>query len=78
MGTFETLLPYIQIIISVFLVTTILMQRNEAGLGSIGGGGGDSFSSTHRVRRGFEKVLFNTTIILTILFALSAFITLVM
>ena len=69
----EGLLPYIQIILSVLLVLVILLQQNEAGLGSIGGGGSDSFSSTHQVRRGFEKVLFNATIVIAVLFALSAF-----
>lgn len=73
MDVIEAVLPYIQIILSVLLVTTILMQQNEAGLGSIGGGGGDSFSSTHQTRRGFERLLFQATIVLSILFALSAF-----
>ena len=72
MATFEALLPYIQIIISVLLVTTILMQQNEAGLGGIMGGG-SGFSSTHHTRRGMERTLFQATIILSILFALSAF-----
>jgi len=75
MEIIQAVLPYIQIILSVLLVTVILMQQNEAGLGSIGGGG-DSFSSTHQTRRGFEKILFNTTIVLSILFALSAFLSL--
>lgn len=71
----EAILPYIQIIIAVLLVTTILMQKNEAGLGGLFGGS-DSFSSTHHTRRGFERILFQATIVLSILFALSAFIAL--
>lgn len=71
MSLLEPILPYIQIILSVLLVTVILMQQNEAGLGGIMGG--DSFSSTHHTRRGFERTLFQATIVLSILFALSAF-----
>ncbi|MEX0930408.1 MAG: preprotein translocase subunit SecG [Candidatus Paceibacterota bacterium] len=77
MTIIEALLPYIQIILSVLLVTTILMQQNEAGLGAAFGGG-DSFGSTHHTRRGFEKLLFKTTIVLAVLFALSAFVALLL
>ncbi|MEX0919151.1 MAG: preprotein translocase subunit SecG [Parcubacteria group bacterium] len=64
-------LPLIQIIISILLVAGILLQRSEAGLGSaFGGGDGQTNFNT---RRGFEKLLFNGTIILAILFGLSAF-----
>lgn len=74
---FEILLPYIQVILSVVLVTAILLQKNEAGLGA-GFGGGGNFSSTNYTRRGFEKIIFNATIIIAIIFALSAFIALVL
>lgn len=70
------ILPYIQILLSVLLVTGILLQRSDAGLGAAFGGG-DS-GSTHNTRRGFEKLLFNGTIILGILFALSAFLSLLL
>ena len=72
----ENILPVIQIILSVLLVVLILLQQSEAGLGAAFGGSGDSgFKHT---RRGFEKVLFNSTIVVAILFALSAFVALIL
>jgi len=72
MTVISSLLPYIQIALSVLLVAAILLQTSEA---SVGGafGGSDGFSSGYHTRRGFEKVLFNSTIVLAILFVLSAF-----
>jgi len=63
-------LPVIQIILSVLLIGGILLQRSEAGLG--GAFGGDSFGGTQFQRRGAEKTLFRITIVIGILFALSA------
>ena len=63
-------LPYIQIILSVVLVLSILLQQSGAGVGgALGGGDGSSF---HHTRRGFEKFLFYLSITCGILFALSA------
>jgi len=76
MNWLESILPFIQIILSILLVAAILLQRSEAGLGSAFGGGDGGGPSTH-TKRGFEKTLFQATIILAILFALSAFIALV-
>lgn len=72
----KTLLPYVQIILSVILVAAIVLQRTGAQLGGAFGGG-DNFSSAYHTRRGFEKGLFTTTIIIAILFALSALINLI-
>jgi protein translocase SecG subunit len=64
-------LPYIQIILSVVLVLSILLQQSGAGVGgALGGGDGSSF---HHTRRGFELFLFYLSITCGILFALSAF-----
>lgn len=68
------LLPYIQIVLSVLIIITILMQRTGASLG--GAFGADNFSSGFHIRRGVEKMLFNTTIVLGILFAASALVSL--
>ncbi len=68
------LLPYIQIILSILLVVGILLQRSEAGLGSAFGA--DGMSSPQYTRRGFEKLLFRATIVIAILFAVSAFLSL--
>ena len=72
----KSLLPYIQIILSVLLVAAILLQRTGAQVGGAFGGS-DNFSSAFHTRRGFEKVLFITTIIIAILFAISALVNLI-
>lgn len=66
-----TIISIIQIILSVLLIIMILMQRSEAGLGgAIGGDLGES--SVNHTRRGFEKILFNASIAVGILFAATA------
>lgn len=60
------LLPIAQIIVSVLLVAVILLQPSTAGVG--GTFGGNSGMNAFRTKRGFEKVLFVTTIILAIIF----------
>ena len=65
-----TILPWVQIILSIILVAGILLQQTGAGVGGAFGGGDDSI---HYTRRGMEKVLFNLSIVVAILFALSAF-----
>lgn len=66
-----SLLSYIQILLSVILITAILMQQTDASLGAVFGGGDASGSG--RTRRGFEKTLFKATIVMAVLFALSSF-----
>lgn len=68
----SAVLPYVQIALSVLLIVAILLQRTGASLG--GAFGADNFSSGFHTRRGFEKTLFQATIVLGILFALSALI----
>ena len=66
-----TILPYIQIVISVLLIAGVLLQYSAAGVGGALGGS-DSFEAGYHTRRGFEKFLFNATIVLAILFAATA------
>lgn len=68
------ILPYIQIALSILLVAAILLQQRGSSLG--GAFGGDNFSSTFNKRRGAEKILFQATIVLGVLFAISAVISL--
>ncbi|MEX0933658.1 MAG: preprotein translocase subunit SecG [Candidatus Paceibacterota bacterium] len=76
MQFFITLLPWIQITLSILLVVSVLLQQSSAGVGGIfGGADGGGFKHT---RRGFEKFLFQATIVLAVLFGLSAFLTLVL
>lgn len=60
----------IQIIIAVALTVFILLQVRGAGLGSIFGG--SSAGSVFKTRRGVERLVFNITIVLVVLFALIA------
>lgn len=72
----KSLLPYIQIILSVVLLAAILIQRTGAQVGGAFGGS-DNFSSAFHTRRGFEKGLFIVTIIIGVLFAISALLSLI-
>lgn len=63
-------LPYIEIILSLLLIIGVVLQQRGAGLG--GAFGGDNFASTFYKRRGAEKFLFNATVVVAILFAISA------
>lgn len=76
MTSITGILPYAQIVLSVLLIGSILMQRSEAGLGGAFGGG-DGYGSAQHTKRGFEKTLFIATIVIAALFALSAFIALI-
>jgi protein translocase SecG subunit len=68
-------LPFVQIALSALLIVAIVMQRTGASLG--GAFGVDNFSSGFHTRRGLEKFLFRGSIVLAILFAASALVTLV-
>jgi preprotein translocase subunit SecG len=72
----KSLLPYIQILLSAFLLTAILLQRTGAQVGGAFGGS-DNLSSAYHTRRGLEKWLFVATIVIGILFALSALLNLI-
>ena len=64
-------LPWLQIILSVVLIGSILLQRSGAELGGAFGGG-DAGGGTLYTRRGFEKVLFYGTIAVAIAFVLAS------
>ena len=67
--TFENYLNIGQILVSVLLITVVLLQAKGSGFGAGLGG----TTSTFRTRRGLEKTLFQSTIVLTIIFlAMSA------
>lgn len=68
----QTILPIIQIILAVVLVTGILMQSKTSGLS--GAFGGDDSSGSFQTRRGLEKLLFRVTIFVAIAFAVISFI----
>ena len=62
-------LPYIQIILSVLLHASILLQQRGSSLG--GAFGGDNFSSAFHKRRGAELFLFKFSVGIAILFVAS-------
>lgn len=72
MTIITTVLPYIQIILSIILIVAILLQQTGSSAGGVLGGGDNG--GLYHTRRGFEKFLFTTTIIVGVLFAISAFV----
>lgn len=59
------LLTILQLVIAVSLMVAILMQNKSGGLSGIFGGSG---SNVYMTKRGLEKKLFITTIVLAVLF----------
>jgi preprotein translocase subunit SecG len=73
MALVQSLLPVAQAVISILLVGAILLQQRGAGLG---GAFGDSSQGTYYKRRGAELFLFQASIALAILFAVTSLIAL--
>lgn len=59
----QNILLYVQLIVCVLVVISILLQNRAEGLGKMFGGGGE----VYRTKRGFEKFLYYFTIFLTLL-----------
>ncbi len=70
MAQLAQLLPAVQITLSILLIGGILLQQRGAGLGGAFGGG--DASETYYTRRGAEKILFQGTIVVGVLFALAS------
>ena len=68
----QTFLNVTQIVLSVALVLTILLQVKGGGLGGIFG----QADTVFRTRRGVEKRLFQLTIVLVVLFIVIAIVSL--
>lgn len=60
----KNILVIVQMVLAVFLIVAILLQQKGAGLGSAFGGSG----SIHTTRRGVDKVLFQATVVIAVLF----------
>lgn len=63
----ETILPYITLGSAFLMVLAILLQQRGASLGAGFGASGELFTT----RRGFDKNLFDVTIIFAVIFVLS-------
>lgn len=59
----------IQIVVSILLIISILLQNRGAGLSETFGGSGN----VYQTKRGFDKFLFIATMVLAILFLVTAF-----
>ncbi len=64
----EKVLMVIQVVLSILLTVTILSQNRGTGLSATFGGTG----GFHVSKRGAEKVLFNISIVLAVLFILNS------
>ena len=66
----KNILIFALIAIDVLLIVSILLQQREGGLSTVFGGEGN----VYRTRRSLEKVLFQLTIVLAVVFFVTAFI----
>lgn len=64
------IIDIIQIVSAIALIIVIILQNRGSGLGSAFGGSG----GVYHTRRSIEKVLFQLTIVLSIVFFVTAFI----
>lgn len=56
-----------EVVVSILMIISILLQPGDEGMGSfLGGGGGESF----RTKRGLEKFLYYATILFAIAFVI--------
>ena len=69
MSLFKAILPYLQVILSILLIGSVMLQRSDAGLGGALGGSNQAGFYT---KRGGEKYLFIATIVIAILFVIAS------
>jgi preprotein translocase subunit SecG len=62
MDNTQKILLITQVVICIVLVISVLLQNRAEGLGQMFGGGGEIF----RTKRGLERVLYYTTIVLIV------------
>jgi preprotein translocase subunit SecG len=64
------------VIVSVALIAVIILQSRGAGLGGLSGG--DMGGGSYHARRGIERLLFNLTIALSVVFFVLAILNVVL
>lgn len=69
MSFLGTILPYLQVGIAVLLTAAILLQQRGSGLSATFGGEGNIYHT----KRGLEKIIFISTVVLGVLFLLFSF-----
>ena len=72
MSFLVSVLPYLQVGVAILLVIAILLQQRGSGLSATFGGEGN----VYRTKRGLEKILFISTLVLGALFLILAFLNL--
>jgi preprotein translocase subunit SecG len=72
----EVYLNLAMVIISIALIAVIILQSRGAGLGGLTGG--DMGGGSYHARRGIERLLFNLTIVLSVVFFLLAILNVVL
>ena len=70
----ETILPYVTLGSAILMIIAILLQQRGASLGAGFGSSGELFTT----RRGFDKNLFDVTIVFAVVFVLSILASLVL
>ena len=63
----DTILPYVTLGSAILMIIAILLQQRGASLGAGFGSSGELFAT----RRGFDKNLFDVTIVFAVVFVLS-------
>lgn len=64
----DTFLNLALVVVSVALIIIIILQSRGAGLGGLGGGGDMGGGTGFYARRGVERLLFNITIGMSVVF----------
>ena len=64
----HAILTFLQIIVAILLIGAILLQQRGGGMSQVFGGSGGAY----RTRRGVEKSIFISTIVLAFLFLAAA------
>lgn len=64
----STIIAVVQLVIAVVIIALILLQERSSGLSGIMGGGGEG--GFYQTRRGLEKIIFRSTVVLVAAFVL--------
>ena len=62
------IISILQIIVSIALIVVVLLQERSSEASGIFGGGGSDGGGHFQKRRGFERTLFQGTVVLAVLF----------
>ena len=63
-----------QLVLSIVLIILILLQERSSGLSGVSGGGSEG--GAYQTRRGFERIIFFSTIVIAVAFAALSLVTL--